>query len=82
MLLPHPTRRSTADVRALRFDAGKSHALREPPMLDGRSTRNMYVLLRRTAARGCRPVVLILDKAHYHHAWVYRHGRDTFEPRF
>ena len=77
-----PTRKSVGYFGAVRLRDGKLICRRETERFNGESFRDFLQLLKRSACRSGRQVVMIVDNAKYHHSKIHADWRIDSEPQF
>jgi hypothetical protein len=82
VLLHHPTRRSVGYFGAVRLRDGKLFFRREPGKFNAVTCGRLLKDLRAAATRTGRRVVVMADKAQYHHARLHREGSEQAAARF
>jgi len=82
VLLHHPTRRSVGYFGAVRLRDGKLFFRREPGKFNAVTCGRLLKDLRAAATRTGRRVVVMADKAQYHHARLHREWREQAAARF
>jgi hypothetical protein len=82
VLLHHPTRKSVGYFGAVRLRDGKCLFAREANRFDALTVWAFLQLLQRRTCQSRRRVVVIADKAKYHHAKLPQPWRQTHEGQF